>query len=66
VIGTAILFGISLHNLQRMGEIRRSWAYASAMPVLPWTGTGLSPVLQWLVVPGLAFALSGAGNSNDQ
>lgn len=35
--------------------IRQSWAYAPAMPVLPGLGTGLSPVLQWLVVPGLAL-----------
>jgi len=35
--------------------IRHSWAYAPAMPVLPPFGTGLSPLLQWLVVPALAF-----------
>ncbi len=32
-------------------EIRRRWAYAPSMPVLPWLGTGLAPLLQWLVVP---------------
>jgi hypothetical protein len=37
----------------------RSWSYASGMPVLPWLGTGLSPLVQWLVVPALAFAISG-------
>jgi hypothetical protein len=36
-----------------------SWSYASGMPVLPWLGTGLSPLVQWLVVPALAFAISG-------
>jgi hypothetical protein len=36
-------------------EVRRSWAYADLMPVLPPFGTGLSPVLQWLVVPALAL-----------
>ena len=40
-------------------EIWRSWSYSSAMPILPWFGTGLSPFLQWLVVPGFAFAISG-------
>jgi hypothetical protein len=39
-------------------EIRRSWSYAAAMPVIPWLGTGLAPLLQWLVVPGLAFAVT--------
>ena len=40
-------------------EIRRSWSYTAAMPVLPWLGTGLTPLLQWLIVPGLALAIIG-------
>jgi hypothetical protein len=40
-------------------EIRRTWAYAATMPVIPWLGTGLAPLLQWLVVPGLALAIIG-------
>ena len=39
-------------------EVRRSWAYSSAMPVLPWLGTGLAPVLQWIFVPGFGFAMA--------
>ncbi len=35
--------------------MRKSWTYAPIMPVLPLTGTGLSPLLQWLVVPSLAL-----------
>lgn len=35
-------------------EVRGSWAYADRMPVLPLLGTGLSPLLQWLVVPTAA------------
>lgn len=31
-------------------DIVRRWAYSDLMPRLPW-GTGLSPLLQWLVVP---------------
>jgi len=38
-------------------EIRRTWSYTAAMPVLPLLGTGLTPLLQWVVVPGLAFAI---------
>lgn len=33
--------------------VTRSWAYSSWMPTL-W-GIGLSPVLQWLVIPALVF-----------
>ena len=38
-------------------DIRRSWSYTAAMPVLPLFGTGLTPLLQWVGVPGLAFAV---------
>lgn len=34
------------------------WAYAEAMPVLPLLGTGLVPLLQWLLLPPLALSLS--------
>jgi hypothetical protein len=40
-------------------QIRRSWSYAAAMPVLPWLGTGFAPLLQWLVVPGMALVIVG-------
>ena len=31
------------------------WAYADAMPVVPIIGTGLSPLLQWVVLPPLTI-----------
>ena len=36
--------------------VLRTWAYGDLMPVLPWLGVGLSPLLQWLLVPAAAFA----------
>ncbi len=33
--------------------VTRTWAYSSLMPTL-W-GIGLSPILQWLLIPALAF-----------
>lgn len=36
-------------------EIRGSWAYSAWMPTLPLIGTGLAPVIQWLVIPPVAF-----------
>ena len=36
--------------------VRRAWAYSAWMPTLPWLGTGLSPVMQWIIVPLAAFA----------
>ena len=31
------------------------WTYADAMPLLPGTGVGLSPLLQWIILPPLAI-----------
>jgi uncharacterized membrane protein len=28
-----------------------NWGYSPWMPVLPWIGVGLAPLLQWVVVP---------------
>ncbi|MDO8272015.1 MAG: hypothetical protein Q7U82_08845 [Gammaproteobacteria bacterium] len=36
-------------------DIRRTWIYKESMPRLPWPGTGLTPALQWLIVPALRF-----------
>jgi hypothetical protein len=43
-------------------EVRGSWAYADIMPLLPVIGTGLTPLLQWIVVPifALRWARRGA------
>jgi hypothetical protein len=40
--------------------VRKSWAYSSLMPVISIFGLnlGLSPLLQWIVVPTLAFYAS--------
>jgi hypothetical protein len=27
------------------------WAYAPSMPIIPLLGVGLSPIIQWLIVP---------------
>jgi len=38
-------------------EVRGAWAYREIMPIVPVIGAGLSPVLQWIVVPLAAFWL---------
>lgn len=45
-------------------SVRGSWSYAERMPLLPPLGTGLSPILQWLVVPGVALAAASRGRGN--
>lgn len=39
-------------------SVRGSWAYSDLMPIVPVLGTGLAPLLQWLVVPALALWLA--------
>ena len=57
VAAPAVLAGVAYtifsewHNT----EVRGSWAYSNLMPTLPGIGTGLSPFLQWLVIPITAF-----------
>jgi hypothetical protein len=36
-------------------EIRGSWAYSAWMPKLPVIGTGLAPLVQWILVPTLGL-----------
>lgn len=40
-------------------SVRGSWSYSEIMPVIPLLGTGLSPLLQWIVVPTAALWFSG-------
>lgn len=35
--------------------VREAWAYRELMPVVPVIDTGLTPFLQWLVVPTAAY-----------
>jgi hypothetical protein len=53
----AIAFGIAytLFSEWLNTEVRLSWAYAEAMPRLPWLGIGLTPLLQWMILPALGF-----------
>ncbi len=39
-------------------EVSLRWTYSDLMPVVPPLGTGLSPLLQWLVVPLLVLSLT--------
>lgn len=36
-------------------NVRGAWAYSPWMPQVPPLGTGLSPFLQWIIVPLAAF-----------
>ena len=36
--------------------VREAWAYSDLMPIVPVLNAGLSPLLQWIVIPAAAFA----------
>ena len=54
---TAILLGLvyTVFSEWLNTQVRQSWSYTEAMPLLPPFGTGLAPFLQWLIVPAIAF-----------
>ena len=35
--------------------VRESWAYADSMPLVPIVDVGLTPLLQWIIVPSAAL-----------
>jgi hypothetical protein len=61
VFAAALIFGLGYTAFSEWLNtmVRASWAYSATMPTLPVLGTGLSPLLQWIVVPSTAmwFAL---------
>lgn len=40
-------------------NVTRSWAYTDHMPLIPPLGTGLTPILQWIIVPILTWVRAG-------
>lgn len=57
-ITIAIGIGYTIFSERLNLVVRRSWAYADAMPVVPLIGTGLAPLLQWVLIPLAAFWLA--------
>jgi hypothetical protein len=57
VLATALAFGLAYTVFSEWlnVHVRESWAYSALMPRLPPLGTGLSPVLQWLILPPAAY-----------
>lgn len=53
VITMLLGLGFTIYSEWRNTTVTGAWTYAPAMPTL--FGIGLSPVAQWLVVPGFAL-----------
>ena len=56
VLVAALVFGLgyTIFSEWLNVEVRGAWAYSDLMPVVPVIGTGLSPLLQWLILPVVA------------
>ena len=57
-----VLFGLAYTIFSEWLNVvvRASWGYSDWMPIVPIFGLriGLSPLMQWLVVPAAALALA--------
>ena len=57
VINLTVLIGLGYTVFSEWLNImvRETWAYSDLMPVIPIIDAGLSPTLQWIVIPMLGF-----------
>ncbi len=48
-----IAFGVSYTAISEMRNVRivESWAYSDLMPVIPYIGVGVVPLIQWIIIP---------------
>ncbi len=60
VYAASLAFGVgyTIYSEWLNTSVRGSWTYSDLMPIVPVIGTGLTPLLQWLVVPTLALWLA--------
>lgn len=56
VSGVAVLTGLiyTIYS-ERVNLASGEWAYSDLMPMVPWLDVGLTPILQWIVIPSFCF-----------
>lgn len=62
-VGVALTVGFEFYYT----EISKRWTYSELMPLVPPLGTGLSPLVQWLLIPPVVLwftrrQMSGSGS----
>jgi hypothetical protein len=57
VLTGAVVFGVAYTVFSEWLniEVREAWAYRDLMPVIPVIDAGLSPILQWIVIPTVGY-----------
>ena len=58
VMATTVVIGIgyTIYSEWLNTVVRKTWEYSELMPTVPLLGTGLSPVLQLVIVPTIGLA----------
>lgn len=58
VMAATIVIGIgyTIYSEWLNTVVRKTWEYSELMPTVPLLGTGLSPLLQWVILPTIGFA----------
>jgi hypothetical protein len=56
-LAIGIIITVAIELLATSGYWVQSWTYSQAMPIVPGIGVGLSPLVQWIVLPLLAVGL---------
>jgi hypothetical protein len=60
LVTVALGAGYTVYSEWMNVSVRGTWAYAPIMPTVPVLGTGIAPLLQWLVVPTLVLWIATA------
>ncbi len=65
VLVTTLVIGVAYTTFSEWLNlnIRQSWAYSRWMPIVPIIEVGLSPLMQWVVIPWAGLAWSRHGGS---
>jgi len=66
VLAAAVAMGLGYTVFSEWLNVgpRAVWAYSDLMPVVPPLGTGLTPLLQWLILPPVAYRLATRGRTH--
>lgn len=62
VLGAATFAGVAYTVFSEWmnTQVTMSWQYAESMLQVPPLGTGIAPLLQWIIVPPMAYSLAHA------
>ena len=58
LVTLALSLGYTIFSEWLHVVVRSAWAYSPLMPVVPIINTGLSPLLQWIVIPVVSLTLA--------